>query len=117
MIGLATAPEYGRINMYRPAFDMLVEWDRRPRVPHVYEAYTPLRRAVARSRGAAATCATCATGSISAAAQGQGPPAGRVALRRAGAGELGGASPRRLPGGAQRADVRVLDLLPTGGSA
>lgn len=50
-IGLAKASRYGRINMYRPAFDVLVEWDREFRL--VYEAYTPLveARQVARGGG------------------------------------------------------------------
>lgn len=41
-LGLAKASQYGRINMYRPAFDVLVEWDRRRQARTIYEAYTPL---------------------------------------------------------------------------
>jgi molecular chaperone DnaK (HSP70) len=41
-IGLAHAPRYGRINRYRPAFDILVEWDRGRERRTVYEAFTPL---------------------------------------------------------------------------
>ncbi len=42
VLGLATAAAYGRINMYRPAFDVLVEWDRGAEFRTVYEAFTPL---------------------------------------------------------------------------
>jgi hypothetical protein len=38
--GLAKAGQYGRINMYRPSFDVLLEWDGDFRT--VYEAFTPL---------------------------------------------------------------------------
>jgi molecular chaperone DnaK (HSP70) len=38
--GLAAAPQYGRINMFRPAFDVSVEWDDDQR--SIYEAFTPL---------------------------------------------------------------------------
>ena len=41
-IGLAKAAQYGRINMYRPAFDILVEWDRGREFRTIYDAYTPL---------------------------------------------------------------------------
>ncbi len=41
-IGLAKAAHYGRINMYRPAFDILVEWDRGSEFRTLYEAFTPL---------------------------------------------------------------------------
>ncbi len=41
-VGLGRAAQYGRVNMYRPAFDVLVEWDRRRESRTVYEAYTPL---------------------------------------------------------------------------
>lgn len=41
-VGLAHAPQYGRINMYRPAFDILLEWDHGREFRTVYEAYTPL---------------------------------------------------------------------------
>lgn len=42
VLGLAHAARYGRINLYRPAFDIRVEWNwgRESRV--IYEAYTPL---------------------------------------------------------------------------
>lgn len=40
VIGLARATEYGRVNMYRPSFDILLEWNGEVRT--VYEAYTPL---------------------------------------------------------------------------
>jgi molecular chaperone DnaK (HSP70) len=49
-IGLALAPRYGRINQYRPAFDILIDWDgQEPRT--VYEAYTPLIQAGRIGRG------------------------------------------------------------------
>ncbi len=38
--GLAKAPGYGRVNKYRPAFDILLQWEGEERT--VYEAYTPL---------------------------------------------------------------------------
>jgi molecular chaperone DnaK (HSP70) len=41
-IGLAKASQYGRINMYRPAFDILLEWDHRQEFRTVYNAFTPL---------------------------------------------------------------------------
>jgi len=41
-VGLAKAGEYGKINMYRPAFDVLVEWDRGQEFRTLYEAFTPL---------------------------------------------------------------------------
>ncbi len=39
-LGLARAAHYGRINMYRPGFDILLEWDGDFRI--VYDAFTPL---------------------------------------------------------------------------
>jgi hypothetical protein len=39
-LGLAAAPGYGRVNMFRPAFDVSVEWDDEQRA--IYEAFTPL---------------------------------------------------------------------------
>jgi actin-like ATPase involved in cell morphogenesis len=41
-LGLAKAGSYGRINMYRPAFDVLLEWDSKRETRTIYEAYTPL---------------------------------------------------------------------------
>jgi molecular chaperone DnaK (HSP70) len=41
-LGLAVAGGYGRINMYRPAFDILLEWDRGSEFRVVYNGYTPL---------------------------------------------------------------------------
>jgi molecular chaperone DnaK (HSP70) len=41
-IGLAHAAGFGRINRYRPAFDIVVEWDRGREQRTVYEAFTPL---------------------------------------------------------------------------
>jgi hypothetical protein len=41
-MGLAHATQYGRINMYRPAFDILLEWDNGREFRTVYDAYTPL---------------------------------------------------------------------------
>jgi hypothetical protein len=39
-LGLARAGSYGRINMYRPSFDVLLEWEDELRT--VYDAFTPL---------------------------------------------------------------------------
>jgi len=41
-LGLAKAGRYGRVNMYRPAFDILLEWDNKRETRVIYEAYTPL---------------------------------------------------------------------------
>jgi molecular chaperone DnaK (HSP70) len=40
--GLARSAEHGRINMYRPGFDILVEWDAGREFRTIYDAYTPL---------------------------------------------------------------------------
>jgi molecular chaperone DnaK (HSP70) len=50
-LGLAKAGQYGRINMYRPAFDVLVEWDRGQGFRTIYEAFTPLVEAWQIARG------------------------------------------------------------------
>jgi hypothetical protein len=42
VVGLANADRFGRINMYRPAFDVVLEWDRRRQSRTVYQAFTPL---------------------------------------------------------------------------
>ncbi|MGE5829219.1 MAG: Hsp70 family protein [Micromonosporaceae bacterium] len=42
VVGLARAGDYGRINMFRPSFDVLLEWDRGREFRTVYEAFTPL---------------------------------------------------------------------------
>ena len=39
-LGLARAGEYGRVNMYRPALDIWLEWGDQSRL--VYQAYTPV---------------------------------------------------------------------------
>jgi molecular chaperone DnaK (HSP70) len=41
-VGLAKAGQYGRINMYRPAFDVLLEWAGGSDFRTLYEAFTPL---------------------------------------------------------------------------
>lgn len=41
-LGLAKASKYGRINKYRPAFDIVVSWDSGREQRTVYEAFTPL---------------------------------------------------------------------------
>jgi molecular chaperone DnaK (HSP70) len=41
-VGLAKAGEYGKINVFRPPFDVLLEWDRGQEFRTVYEAFTPL---------------------------------------------------------------------------
>jgi molecular chaperone DnaK (HSP70) len=50
--GLARADHYGRINMYRPAFDIVLQCDD-GQVWTLYEAYTPLMEARRSRRGAA----------------------------------------------------------------
>jgi cell division ATPase FtsA len=40
VVGLAHADRFGRINTYRPAFDIVLEWDHESRT--VYHAFTPL---------------------------------------------------------------------------
>jgi molecular chaperone DnaK (HSP70) len=52
-LGLARTEEYGRVNMYRPAFDVALEWDDGRRFRTVYEAFTPLVEAVQVARGSA----------------------------------------------------------------
>jgi molecular chaperone DnaK (HSP70) len=42
VLGLARAGGFSRTNMYRPAFDVLLEWDRGRATRTVYEAFTPL---------------------------------------------------------------------------
>ncbi len=42
VLGLSRAAGYGRINMYRPSFDIVLEWDRGRQRRVVYEAYSPL---------------------------------------------------------------------------
>jgi molecular chaperone DnaK (HSP70) len=41
-VGLARAAGHGRVNMYRPGFDILVEWDAGTEFRTIYDAYTPL---------------------------------------------------------------------------
>src|SRR5690349_20201837 len=41
-IGLARAAGYGLISKYRPAFDIVLEWDEGRQQRTDYEAYTPL---------------------------------------------------------------------------
>jgi hypothetical protein len=41
-VGLARAGEYGKINMFRPAFDIQLEWDKGREFRPIYEAFTPL---------------------------------------------------------------------------
>jgi molecular chaperone DnaK (HSP70) len=41
-LGLAQSARYGRINRYRPAFDIVLEWDRGRERRTLYEAFTPL---------------------------------------------------------------------------
>ncbi|MBB5869652.1 molecular chaperone DnaK (HSP70) [Allocatelliglobosispora scoriae] len=50
-LGLAQATRYGRINMYRPALDILLEWDGGQQSRTVYDAYTPLIAPGQLSRG------------------------------------------------------------------
>jgi hypothetical protein len=40
--GLARAADYEKINVFRPSFDLLVEWDQGREFRTVYEAYTPI---------------------------------------------------------------------------
>jgi molecular chaperone DnaK (HSP70) len=41
-IGLAKAGDFGKISMFRPPFDILLEWDHGREFRTVYEAFTPL---------------------------------------------------------------------------
>ena len=41
-LGLARAGQYGRINVFRPPFDILLEWDRGKESRTIYEAFEPL---------------------------------------------------------------------------
>ena len=41
-VGLAKAGDYGKINMYRPSFDVLLEWGPGRDFRTLYEAFTPL---------------------------------------------------------------------------
>ena len=50
-LGLARAGKYGRINMYRPAFDVLLEWGDEFRT--IYDAFTPLVQPGQIARGGA----------------------------------------------------------------
>jgi molecular chaperone DnaK (HSP70) len=52
-LGLARAQGYGRVNMYRPAFDVAIEWDGVRGFRTVYEAFTPLVEAAQVARGGA----------------------------------------------------------------
>lgn len=52
-LGLARTDGYGRVNMYRPAFDVAVEWDDGRGFRTIYEAFTPLVEAVQVARGSA----------------------------------------------------------------
>lgn len=52
-IGLARTEGYGRVNMYRPAFDVALEWDDGRGFRTIYEAFTPLVEAVQVARGSA----------------------------------------------------------------
>jgi len=52
-IGLAHTERYGRVNMYRPAFDVALEWDNGRGFRTIYEAFTPLVEAVQVARGSA----------------------------------------------------------------
>jgi hypothetical protein len=42
VVGLARAGEFGKVNMYRPAFDVLLEWEKGQEFRTLYEAFTPL---------------------------------------------------------------------------
>lgn len=41
-VGLARAGAFGRINMFRPGFDVVLEWDKGAEFRTLYEAFTPL---------------------------------------------------------------------------
>lgn len=53
VVGLAKAGDFGRTNMYRPAFDVLLEWEKGQEFRTLYEAFTPLveRSQIARGGG------------------------------------------------------------------
>jgi molecular chaperone DnaK (HSP70) len=57
-IGLAQADDFGRINMYRPAFDILLEWNHREHFRTVYDAFTPLVEPWQIYRGGTSLCYT-----------------------------------------------------------
>jgi cell division ATPase FtsA len=50
-IGLAHTEGFGRVNMYRPAFDVALEWEDGRGFRTVYEAFTPLVDAMQIARG------------------------------------------------------------------
>jgi molecular chaperone DnaK (HSP70) len=55
-LGLALSSRYGRINMYRPAFDILLEWDRGGEFRVVYDAFTPLVESWQIAQGGSELC-------------------------------------------------------------
>jgi molecular chaperone DnaK (HSP70) len=55
-VGLAKSGEYGKINMYRPSFDILLEWDKGQEFRTVYDAYTPLVERNQIARGGDGLC-------------------------------------------------------------
>jgi molecular chaperone DnaK (HSP70) len=55
-LGLALSGRYGRINMYRPAFDILLEWDRGGEFRVVYDAFTPLVESWQIAQGGSELC-------------------------------------------------------------
>ena len=56
VVGLARAGAFGRINMYRPAFDILLEWDGGKEFRVVYDAYTPLVESWQIAQGGSELC-------------------------------------------------------------
>lgn len=52
-LGLARVEGYGRLNRYRPAFDVVLEWDEGRRRRTIYEAFTPLVEVTQIVRGSA----------------------------------------------------------------
>jgi molecular chaperone DnaK (HSP70) len=55
-VGLARADDFGRINMYRPSFDIYLEWNNRQECKTIYDAFTPLVETWQIARGGTNLC-------------------------------------------------------------
>jgi molecular chaperone DnaK len=71
-LGLAGAGKFGRINMFRPAFDVLVEWDSGRESRTLYEAYLPLVESWQIARGGSDLRFICAGRDLSLPVDGKG---------------------------------------------
>ncbi len=56
VIGLADSADYGRINMFRPGFDVVLDWDEGRQRRTLYEAYSPLYEQWQVARGGSDLC-------------------------------------------------------------